>query len=92
MPKFRKKPVKIEAELASNIIESASHNWSDLPKWFKDQYEAGNAIILPDKINIVTLEGTMIAQKDDWVICGVNGEIYPCKPDIFQKTYEPIES
>lgn len=40
---------------------------------------------------IHTLEGVMRADKGDWVIKGVNGELYPCKPDIFDKTYEPVE-
>ena len=39
-------------------------------------------------LSIVTLEGVMRANVGDWVICGVNGEIYPCKPDIFEATYE----
>lgn len=41
-------------------------------------------------ITIDTLEGKMIASPGDWIITGVNGEQYPCKPDIFEKTYEPI--
>jgi hypothetical protein len=43
-------------------------------------------------IVIETLEGTMIGEPGDWIIRGVNGEFYPCKPDIFAKTYEPFES
>ncbi len=39
---------------------------------------------------ISTLEGDMIASPGDWIITGVNGEQYPCKPDIFEKTYEPV--
>ncbi|WP_204664866.1 hypothetical protein [Dyadobacter sandarakinus] len=42
-----------------------------------------------DKILIPTLEGVMEASLGDWIIRGVNGEFYPCKPDIFEKTYEP---
>jgi hypothetical protein len=41
-------------------------------------------------IDIETLEGTMHANAGDWIITGVNGEQYPCKPDIFEKTYEPV--
>lgn len=41
---------------------------------------------------IHTLEGVMRADKGDWIIKGVNGELYPCKPDIFEKTYEPVLS
>lgn len=43
------------------------------------------------EIQIETLEGIMTASPGDWIITGVNGEQYPCKPDIFEKTYEPVE-
>lgn len=40
---------------------------------------------------IKIMEGELLAVENDWIIRGVNGEFYPCKPDIFEKTYEPIE-
>ncbi len=43
-------------------------------------------------MEIETLEGTMRAEPGDWIITGINGERYPCKPDIFAKTYEPVDS
>ena len=43
-----------------------------------------------EEMNIQTLEGVMHANVGDWIITGVNGEKYPCKPDIFKKTYEPV--
>ncbi len=43
-------------------------------------------------LHIHTLEGTMTAQRGDWIIRGVRGEFYPCKPDIFADTYEPVEA
>ena len=61
MPKFRKKPVVVEA------------------------YQTDK------EMDIKTLEGTMHANAGDWIITGVHGEQYPCKPDIFEKTYEPVE-
>lgn len=42
------------------------------------------------EIDIETLEGTMHGNIGDWIITGVHGEQYPCKPDIFEKTYEPV--
>ena len=42
------------------------------------------------EMNNETLEGVMHAEPGDWIITGVNGERYPCKPDIFEKTYEPV--
>lgn len=44
-----------------------------------------------NELMIQTLEGNMKASPGDWIITGVHGEKYPCKPDIFEKTYEPIE-
>jgi hypothetical protein len=43
-------------------------------------------------LHIETLEGILTASPGDWVIKGVNGEFYPCKPDVFEKTYEPVEA
>ncbi|MDK2822030.1 MAG: hypothetical protein PWP31_1995 [Clostridia bacterium] len=45
----------------------------------------------PTEMKIETLEGTMIASPGDYIITGVDGEKYPCKPDIFEKTYEPVD-
>lgn len=49
------------------------------------------AVQLTEQIEIETLEGIMIGRAGDWMITGVNGEQYPCKPDIFEKTYEPCD-
>lgn len=89
--KFRKKPVVIEAERAGALILNARDNWRALPKWFIDAYDKGDVAIFPRGITLRTLEGTMTASFDDMVICGVQGELYPCKPDIFAATYEPAE-
>lgn len=89
--KYRKKPVVIEAEKVSEILQNAAHNWSALPEWVKERYEQGGFVLLPDGINIKTLEGIMRAEKSDYLIKGVQGEIYPCKPDIFEQTYEKVE-
>lgn len=47
------------------------------------------ALILDEAVEIETLEGVMVGNIGDMLICGINGELYPCKPDIFSKTYEP---
>lgn len=94
MVKFRKKPVVIEAiqwNGNSNLREVNAFVGKDLyPKEYSSTaYEAGMGypyFSLP----IETLEGTMIANPNDWIIKGVNGEFYPCKPDIFEKTYEEV--
>lgn len=81
--KFRKKPVVIEAQLLEYTIE----NRNQIAEWCKgivDEHHSG--------ISIPTLEGIMYAQVGDYIIKGVNGEFYPCKPDIFEKTYDPVNN
>ena len=82
--KYRKKPVMIEAfRLGIDCI----------PDWFMEKAVVGDAHIYgePPKAKVKTLEGTMIANYGDFIIKGIQGEIYPCKPDIFYATYEKIE-
>jgi hypothetical protein len=78
--KFRKKPVVIEA--------TQWWKWGDHPHvTYFEVDEDGNAI----EFGIDTLEGWMIVTPGDWIITGVKGEHYPCKPDIFEMTYEAVE-
>lgn len=68
-------------------------------QWIGDNYEelvdfVGNVMFpysFKDDVIIKTLEGEVIASRGDWIIRGVNGEYYPCKPDIFEKTYEEVK-
>lgn len=79
--KFRKKPVVIEA------IQYTGDNTSEIKEFCGDMCLLGHK---PLTVAINTLEGVMTASKGDYVIKGVNGEFYPCKPDIFEKTYEEV--
>lgn len=79
MAKFRKKPVVIEAILYTG------KNYGEVQNFI------GNGCGLNQgQIIINTLEGDMRANPNDWIIKGVKGEFYPCKPDIFEATYEPV--
>ena len=80
MPKYRKKPVVIEAE------QWEGHNLNDEHSMFQDP----KVIIKADgsEFIVTTLEGAMTGAKGDWLIRGVKGELYPCKPDIFAATYD----
>lgn len=84
--KYRKKPV---------VIEAFKYGIESIPDWFMDKVST-NEITLrgeykdPSHCEIQTLEGTMIGKVGDFIIKGVAGEIYPCKPDIFEKTYEEV--
>lgn len=83
MPFFRKKPVVIGAREFKDT--SASRN--SILAWL-DKHDT-LATWDADGIRIPTLEGTHLASPGDWIIRGVKGEFYPCKPDIFAATYEP---
>lgn len=84
MAKYRKKPVEIEA-VRYMMDES-------LPDWFMDNVSTNTIITHPDgSCEIKTLEGIMTANYGDYIILGVNGEVYPCKPDIFEKTYDEVK-
>lgn len=81
---FRKKPVIIEA------IHYGPYTAPSLEVvQFLEENELG-FVCVTEGINIKTLEGTMLASPGDWIIKGVKGEFYPCKPDIFDATYEPV--
>jgi len=90
--KYRKLPVEIEAELVSELLEKFKHDFRNLPEWVKEAYENTTINTITDNNFIIkTLEGNMIASKNDYLIKGVNGELYPCKSEVFQKTYELVE-
>lgn len=93
MAKFRKKPVVIEA-----VQYGRRFDW---PDWFHDAVSENKIVVhgtgkFADPrsecfATIYTLEGVMTAKESDWIIRGVQGEYYPCKPDIFAATYEAVE-
>lgn len=99
--KYKNKPVVIEAV----CLKAVDHNGRSIDGWpFTENppwlVSAINDGIVRDKfiaesdychIEIETLEGVMLASPGDFLIRGVNGEIYPCKPDIFEKTYDIVE-
>lgn len=85
MPKFRKKPVVIEAMQFTDEMKDRCYNFVRCNS-FPDFNDKGEPIL-----KIQTLEGVMTTSLGDWIIKGVNGEFYPCKPDIFEKTYEAVE-
>jgi len=78
MPFFKKKPVVIEAiQFTGNFDEI-------------EKFVGGDAELRDGKLVVATLEGPLNASLDDWIIKGVKGEFYPCKPDIFEATYDRV--
>ena len=79
MSKYRKRPIEIEA------IQFTSQNFAEAESFGKEVCYEHNGYLM-----IHTLEGVMRADPNDWIIRGVKGELYPCKPDIFEATYEAV--
>ena len=96
--KYRKKPVVIDA------VRLTWENWSEICDFVGVSAEGPKGCYLDRTgepiessvasgmlgLIIPTLEGRHIAREGDWIIKGVHGEFYPCKPEIFEKTYEPV--
>lgn len=92
MSQFRKKPVVIEAVTVLALIHAKdSNDFSKIPAWAVEANKEGTLEIYALSAEVFTLEGDMHAGLHDWIIRGVKGELYPCKPDIFEATYEPVE-
>ncbi len=93
MAKYRKKPVVVEAMRFSELddvyelCDWCGGYFQEAPINPRSNFEDTG----PTGIKIPTIEGVMTAQLDDWIIKGIKGEFYPCKPDIFAATYELVE-
>ena len=91
MPRFRKKPVVIEAiQFGGETRRGEAWSWACERAGERSVKagtdERGHFMV------IETLEGDMRANEDDWIICGVEGELYPCKAKIFTETYEEVKA
>ena len=87
--KYRKKPVVVDAVRWTGDIESLGE--IEKLQGFSFSKDEVVGIVMNDEIRIRTPEGEMTASLGDYIIRGVRGEIYPCKPDIFEETYEMAE-
>ncbi len=94
MPKFRKRPVVIEAtQWFPGVSVPGVLTWADVPSDSLREdgtmaFIRGWSCQLPF---IMTLEGPLHVSEGDWIITGVKGEKYPCKPDVFAETYEAVD-
>jgi hypothetical protein len=87
---YRKKPVVVQAMLFSTNNEVGSPTMDAIVNWANQGQDKPNAWHNGTDIFINTLEGEMRATVGDYIIRGVKGEFYPCKPDIFEATYEEV--
>lgn len=90
--KYRKQPVVIDAfQLNERGLIGEDWFWDAVSENAIITHDFGKHYSNPAWCEIKTLEGTMIAEAGDYIIRGVNGEIYPCKSEIFKMTYEAVE-
>lgn len=94
--KYRKKPIVIEAFQYDGDLINKEGNFY-VPEWASEAYKGGvmyfksiDELYCPCTLFIKTLEGDMVADVGDYIIKGIKGELYPCKPDIFEKTYDEV--
>lgn len=96
--KYKKKPIVVEA-----FCWTGDENQTEDPTWLAEMIKAGTCEVLMEErcyldmplnpricLAIKTLEGIHYALPGDYIIRGIKGEVYPCKPDVFKQTYEPI--
>ena len=89
--KYRKKPVVIDAFKFDGVVTDITSDWH-APWWVFDGLDTGVLSFERQGVLYVnTLEGKMMVSIGDYIIRGVQGELYPCKPDIFEATYELAE-
>jgi hypothetical protein len=81
--KFKKKPI---------VIEAFRYAVDPEPVWFRNKVRRGSIVVTDKHCLIPTLEGLMISLPGVYIIQGPQGEIYPCQPDIFEATYDKLES
>lgn len=86
--KYRKKPVVIEA---FQYFRDMGIHTAIIPRWFVDATVSGIVFTEGPNDFIKTLEGNHLISDGDFVIQGIKGELYPCKPDIFEATYERVD-
>lgn len=98
---FRKKPIEIKAvqwdgtektfnEIVLLFLADGHSNFEHLPRPPDDTYVHNGIGVSCESVFIPTLEGTMETRPGDWIIKGIKGEFYPCKPEIFELTYEEV--
>ena len=88
MSEYKKKPVVIEAfKWTGDEHQTEDPAWINVPGVICCFENVGTPEVV---LKINTLEGVMTARRGDYIIRGIKGEVYPCKPDIFEATYEPV--
>jgi hypothetical protein len=96
MARYRKKPVVIEAIQFNGIAGGCPEFAEEIPEWLKYAIWQSKTVIphpmFPEtRLQVETTEGNMIADAGDWIIKGVEDELYPCKPSVFEATYDPAD-
>jgi hypothetical protein len=96
MAKYRKKPIVIEAFQITRLRRLDNSEWPEWlnSAWNKQRTDVGAVFSDQDygRLQVHTLEGILFVDWNDWMIRGVKGELYPCKPDVFEITYEALDA
>lgn len=85
---YRKKPVVVEAVRIRDLMRMRHEDQSAVPTWVTAGYDSGVLHFADDFLQVTTMEGVMQGRRDDWLVKGTKGELYPVKPEIFAEIYE----
>lgn len=88
MSRYRKKPVEVDAVKVVDVLAWLHGQAQSVETWVGDAHANGLIMASGNSLFVYSLEGRMTGRAEDWLIRGVAGELYPCKPDIFAATYE----
>lgn len=88
---YRKRPLAVHAIRVSEVREGMRNDaGQSLPRWLQRARYTGDVIVAANVVRVLTPSGVALAHEDDWLIHGVKGEVYPCRPDVFAETYELV--
>jgi hypothetical protein len=89
--RYRKKPVDVFAWCAMDLLRAAKNDWGLMPAVISTAYDTGEVQFTDHTVQVKTNHGWVEATNYDMVICGLDGELYPCKRDVFERLYEVAE-
>lgn len=89
---YRLRPIVVRAIRVADVLQLMTTDWPRLPSWVRDAHAAGGLIAERTRLYVRSAEGVRRAERHDWLIRGVKGELYPCHPDVFAEAYVPADA
>ena len=91
-PRYRRKPEVVEAIRVSTALRHVARDWRSLPAWLVEAYARGKAIFGAKAVRLREIDGDVNGGESDWLILGADGKVDACPEDVFEATYEILET